>query len=152
MEPKIVSKEAFHVVGIEIRAHVQKHDIPQLWATLGSRVCEIPNLVQPGVAYGLTTSFDPETEEFDYVAGFGVEEVGDVPEGMGSWTVPAATYAAFACTLPTMPEAYNYAYHTWLPESGYQRAAAYEFEFYDKQFDNQDPASELEFFIPIERP
>ena len=149
MEPKIVSKEAFSVVGISIRAHIDKHDIPQLWAQLGSRVREIPHLVQPGVAYGLSTSFDPETGEFEYVAGFGVEQVEDLPEGMGSWDVPAATYAAFTCTLPTMPEAYKYAYETWLPESGYQRAHAYEFELYDEAFDNQNPDSEFAFYIPI---
>jgi AraC family transcriptional regulator len=150
MEPKIVSKEAFSVVGISIRAHVEKHDIPRLWGTLGSRVCEIQHLVQPGVAYGLTTSFDPETGEFDYVAGFGVEQVGHLPEDMGSWDVPAATYAAFTCTLPTMPEMYKHAYETWLPASGYQRARTYEFDFYDEAFDNQDPDSEFEFYIPIE--
>jgi predicted transcriptional regulator YdeE len=152
MEPRIVRLEEFYIVGIEIRAHVQEHDIPQLWGKLGPRVCEIPHLVEPGVAYGLTTSFDPETEEFDYVAGFGVDQIGEVPEGMGSWTVPGATYAAFTCTLQSMPQAYNYAYHTWLPESGHQRAASYEFELYDKEFDNQDPTSEFEFFIPIEQP
>jgi AraC family transcriptional regulator len=152
VEPRILSLEEFYVVGIKTIAHVQSHDLPQLWGKLGSRVCEIPHLVQPGAAYGLITSFDPETEEFEYVAGFGVEKVGEVPEGMGSWTVPAATYAAFTCTLPTMAQAYDHAYNTWLPESGYQRAPTYEFEFYDKEFDNQDPASEFEFFIPIVRP
>ncbi len=152
MEPKIVSKEAFTVVGISIRAHIEKHDIPQLWATLGSRVCEIRHLAEPGAAYGLTTSFAPETGEFDYVAGFGVERAEDVPEGMVGWEVPAATYAAFTCTLPTMPQAYDYAYNTWLPASGYQRAPGFEFECYDEEFDNQDPSAEFEFFIPIERP
>jgi AraC family transcriptional regulator len=150
MEPRMVSKNAFTVVGIKTRAHIEKHDIPELWAKLGPRVCEIPHLVEPGVAYGLTTSLDPESGDFDYVAGFGVEQVGELPVGMGSWEVPAATYAAFTCTLPTMPQAYDYAYRTWLPASGYQRAAGYEFELYDEEFDNQDPDSEFEFYIPIQ--
>ena len=122
MEPKIVSREAFTVVGNSTHARVDKHDLPQLWAKLGSRVGEIQHLAQPGAAYGLTTSFEPETEEFEYVAGFGVEMVEDLPEGMGNWDVPSATYAAFKCTLPTMPQVYQYAYNTWLPASGYQRA------------------------------
>lgn len=151
MEPKIVRKEAFTVVGISTRAHLENNPIPQLWMELGPRAGEIQHFVQPGAAYGLTTSFEPETGEFDYVAGFGVERVEDLPQGMDSWDVPEATYAAFTCTLPTMPQAYQFAYHTWLPASGYQRAPGYEFEFYDEQFDAQDPDSEMQFFIPIER-
>lgn len=150
MEPRIVSKEAFTVVGIGTRAHLEKNEIPQLWISLGSRVGEIRHIAKPSAAYGLTTSFDPDTGKFDYVAGFGVERVENLPQGMASWDVPEATYAVFACTLPTMPQAYDYAYGTWLPASGYQRASSYEFEFYDEQFDAQDPGSEFQIFIPIE--
>jgi predicted transcriptional regulator YdeE len=73
-----------------------------------------------------------------------------LPEGMGRWDVPAAKYAVFACTLPTMGEVMGFAQGTWLPASGYQRAPAYEFELYDEAFDNQDPNSKFEYYIPIE--
>jgi AraC family transcriptional regulator len=145
-----VKKAGFAVVGISVRAHVEKHNIPQLWSTLGTRVEELEHLASPSAAYGLTTCFDEPTGEFEYVAGFEVERVEGLPEGMGSWQVPEARYAVFTCTLPTMPQAHRYAYEIWLPQSDYQRSASMEFERYDERFDPQDPNSEFEFYIPIE--
>jgi AraC family transcriptional regulator len=150
MEPKIVSKPAFSVVGMEIRGHVEDHQVPQLWQALGPRAGEIGHLAQPGAAYGMTLSFDEASGEFDYVAGFEVDRVEGVPEGMGSWEIPAQTYAVFSCTLPTMGELFKHALGTWLPQSGYRRGTGPEFELYDESFDPQDPDSELAYYIPIE--
>ena len=48
-----------------------------------------------------------------------------------------------------MGEVMEFAHGTWLPASGYQRAPTYEFELYDEEFDNQDPGSKFEYYIPI---
>ncbi len=61
----------------------------------------------------------------------------------------AQTYAVFACTLPTIGEAYDMAYQQWLPQSGYRHADGAEFELYDEKFNPQDPAATLYLYIPI---
>jgi AraC family transcriptional regulator len=149
MEPKIVTKSAFTVVGVKYRGKNEKNEIPQLWEQFGPRICEIKRLADPHVAYGVMHNYDEESGEFDYVAGFEVSSVAEVPEGMVSWEVPEQTYAVFTCTLPTLMETFEHAYKTWLPQSGYQRADSPEFELYDENFDSQDENSEMAIYIPI---
>jgi predicted transcriptional regulator YdeE len=104
--------------------------------------------VTPPLAYGVMDHYDPQTGEFDYLAGFGVERVAQLPEGMISRTVPTQTYAVFPCTLPTIMQGIAAA-HAWLKESGTQRAAGPEFEFYDEHFMGDD--STMYIYIPIQR-
>jgi AraC family transcriptional regulator len=149
MEPKIVSRPAFTVVGVLYRGKNEHGEVPQMWDhQLLPRVQEIPHQVTPHLAYGVMDHYDPQTGEFDYLAGFGVERVTELPEGMVSWTVPAQTYAIFSCTLPTVMDGIRAAYG-WLKESGAQRAAGPEFEFYDEHFQGGDSA--LYIYLPIKR-
>ena len=150
MEPKIVSKPAFIIVGMKHSGTNSEGEIPKLWGQFGPRMCEIKHAVEPEVSYGLVTSFDPESKVFDYIAGVQVSNTEEMPEGMVSWEVPAQKYAVFTWTLPGYAEAYKQASETWLPASGYQRASMIEFERYDGDFDPEDPTSELEFYLPIE--
>jgi AraC family transcriptional regulator len=63
--------------------------------------------------------------------------------------VPEGKYAVFTCTLKTIHEAYQYAFQTWLPGSGYQRADGPDFEYYDADFDPDAGHPELYIYIPI---
>jgi AraC family transcriptional regulator len=149
MEPKIVAREAFTVVGMKYHGKNENNEIPQLWDKFGPRAEEIKHIVDPHVAYGVCGNFDDSSHEFDYVAGFEVDSTTEIPEGMVSWDVPAGKYAVFTCTLPTLGETYQHAYHTWLPQSGYQRAPGPEFELYDESFDPEDPSSKMDAYIPL---
>lgn len=149
MEPKIVERSAFTVAGLKYHGNNKNNEIPQLWGQFGQRAGDIKNVVNPHVAYGVMGNFDEESQEFDYIAGMEVEEGADVPQGMAHWHVPSQTYAVFTGTLPNLMETYKYIYETWLPQSGHRHTNGPEFEFYDKTFDPEDPASELEIYIPI---
>ncbi len=92
--------------------------------------------------------YDPQTGEFDYLAGFGVERVTELPNGMVRWDVPAQTYAVLPCTLPTVKEGVGNAYR-WLKQSGTPRGDGPEFEFYDEHFMGGD--STLYIYVPIQR-
>jgi AraC family transcriptional regulator len=148
MEPKIVSKPAFTVVGLLYRGKNQHGEVPQLWEKLLPRVAEIRDQVTPPLAYGVLDHYNPQTGEFDYLAGYGVERVEQLPEGMVRWDVPAQTYAVFPCTLPTVMDGFGAAYG-WLKQSGTQRGDGPEFEFYDEHFMGGDSA--LYIYIPIKR-
>lgn len=149
MEPRIVERKAFSVVGLHHRGKAGGSEIPQLWQSLGPRVPEIKNLVYPSVAYGVCDNMDTSTGEFDYVAGFEVSTPVEVPEGMVACDVQGGKYAVVACTLPTLEQAYTHIYKMWLPQSGFEGTGGTDFEMYGNEFDAQNPASEFEIYIPI---
>lgn len=149
MEPQIVDQPGFIVIGMHYHGRNEQNEIFQMWQALGARMPEIPQVINPEIAYGLSDNVDHDTGEFDYVAGLEVREGTALPEGMVQWEVAGGTYAVFPCTLPTLGEVFDAVYSTWLPKSGYQRADGPEVERYDEHFDPQDPDSQLEVFIPI---
>ena len=149
MEPKIVTRPAFTVVGMLYRGKNENQEIPQLWQAFGPRMGEIVHASKEPIAYGVMDNYDEETGEFDYVAALKVDSAEDIPEGMLSWQIPESKYAVAACSLPTLHETFHELYHEWLPNSGYERAPGPEFELYDERFDNKDPHSELDLYIPI---
>jgi len=149
MDPRIVSWPAFRVVGLKYRGKNEKNEIPQLWQSIGPRVGEIKNIADDHVAYGISANMDESTGEFDYIAGSEVSTAKEIPEGMFCFEVPDAKYAVFSTTLPKIGETFHNAYHTWLPESGYQATGGPELEVYDERFDPQDPDSEFDLYIPV---
>ena len=150
MEPRIVDKLAFTVVGMKCRGTIENNQIPGLWQEFGPRMAEIKGVVSPNVAYGVTLGMDEKSGEFDYVAGMAVTSADDVPDGMVSCEVPEQKYAVFTGTLPTVGQTYQYIYHDWLPQSGYQRTVGPEFELYDENFDPADDSSQMDIYIPIQ--
>ena len=110
MEPKIVSKPAFTVVGMKYRGKNENGEIPQMWGAFMSRAVEVLNKADPHVCYGVCGNMDA-SGAFDYVAGFEVSSDAEVPDGMVSWAIPESKYAVFTCTLPTLGQAFEYAQH-----------------------------------------
>jgi AraC family transcriptional regulator len=149
MEPKIVSRKSFTVVGMHYRGKNEQNEIPQMWQALGPRVPEIKHISNDKVAYGISDNMDPATGEFDYIAGFEVSRVEDLPAGMVNWEVPEGRYALFTTTLPTLGQTFKHAYHEWLPKSGYEHRPGPDFEIYDEEFDPGDPGAEFDIYVPI---
>jgi predicted transcriptional regulator YdeE len=150
-EPKITSKPAYTVIGMKYRGKNEHEEIPQLWGKFMDRAGEIKDKIDPDICYGICDNYDEASGDFDYVAAFEVGGASETPDGMVKWDVPAQTYAVFTCTLPTIREAYDYAYKSWLPESGYQRTAGVEFELYDQEFDPRVPSSPMYLYVPVKK-
>ena len=149
MEPKIVDRPAFTVVGVKYHGKNENNEIPQMWQAFGPWAAKIQHIVNPSICYGISANMDQSTGEFDYIAGVEVDSVADIPEGMVTWDLPGGTYAVVTCTLPTIGETFQYIYHTWLPQSGYQCTGTPDYELYDEKFDPQDPSSTFDLYIPI---
>ncbi len=60
MQPQIITKPAFTVVGLLIHPKPMSPEIPSLWGQFGSRMDEVQHLAEPGVSYGLMDHFDQE--------------------------------------------------------------------------------------------
>lgn len=149
MQPQIVTKPAFTVVGMLLRTTPMSPEIPMLWDRFGPRMDEISHQAEPNASYGLMGNFDEAMSHFDYMAGCSVSEVDALPEGMQPWVVEANTYVVFEATLPTLGQVWGHIYEAWLPASGYQPAAGVTFERYGETFDPTDPASTLSIYLPV---
>ena len=146
MEPKIVSKPAFTVVGLMYHGKNENNEIAQMWGGFNPRSGEIKNVVDG--AFGVCGSTQ-EDGSFKYLAGLAVSKVEDVPAGMDVWEVPAQKYAVFPCMLSNIHETYKHAFETWLPTSGYAYTQGPDYEYYDEDFD-MEKGGPLYIYVPIQ--
>ena len=148
MEPvRLESLPAFHVMGMKYRGNNANQEIKQMWERLNPRAHEIPMTGE--CAYGVCLMLEPQPEDgvFEYIAGFKVEKVDRVPEGMVVIDIPANEYAVFAHrgSLETLGQTYAAILNEWFPRSGYKPAGGYDMEVYTEEFN--DFAQDSVFYI-----
>jgi len=68
-----------------------------------------------GVSFGAA-----DDGSFDYLAGMAVGRVAAAPAGVQVREVPTATYAVFACVVPSIGQTYGYIFGEWRAASGYE--------------------------------
>jgi AraC family transcriptional regulator len=161
LQPQIVTKSAFNVVGCR-RAFISGLSpdannfivIPKLWEEFIERMNEIT--AQAGEeSYGIVHA-RPEAErkhphEMMYIAGVRVAPGNDAPPGMVLYEVPAGLYAVFTHRGPIANLGKTLAgiYREWLPASGYRHGGTCDVELYDRRFNPTAESSEMETWIPI---
>ena len=151
MEPKFITRPAFAIVGMRYFGKNENQEIKALWGVANTRFGELKHIVDDG-AYGICTNIEgAQPGEFEYVAGLKVSNTEDIPEGMVLREQPAQKYAVFTHvgSLETLQATYNYIYHVWLPQSGHQLAATFDFEFYNEDFKDFAPDSRFYIYVPI---
>jgi predicted transcriptional regulator YdeE len=116
----------------------------------GSRLSEIEQRV-PGICYGVVRQAEEDSEQLEYHAAIEVAEVGELPEGMVSVEVPAATYAKFAHRgpAPQIDHTVSYVYSTWLARSGRRHSYGPDLEIYGAEYHPTGEDSRLDYAIPI---
>ncbi len=94
--------------------------------------------------------FNPDAQ-FTKWAGVEVTQLPRLPEGMEILEIPAGLYAVFNYKGASgdVPEAYQYIYGTWIPQSGYDLDDRPHFAVMGEKYRLNDPASEEEIWIPI---
>jgi AraC family transcriptional regulator len=157
MEPKIITKPAFTMVGIRYFGKNEHGEIPELWEVFNQRMTELKGLPnetgEAAIGLCITPEDDPTDGSFEYTAGLIVHKGEDVPDGFVVRHVPEHTYAVFAHKgdLPSLSKTYEYIYETWLPQSGYELAAKLDFEYYNEDFKDFAPDSVFYIYIPIKK-
>jgi AraC family transcriptional regulator len=147
---QIVERPAMTIVGMVVHGKPMNADIPQLWDKFGPRMDSVPQVVHPAVSYGICDNMDPQTNEFDYVAGVEVEPGGPVPDGMVRWEVAGGLYAMIPTSIPNIGDAYGLS-ESLIGDAGYRRLACADYELYDETFDPANPDSVLYLCIPVEK-
>lgn len=82
MKPRLVSREAFTVVGFKCRASKQNNVVPRLWDDFNKVCAGIPHSVKDRTAYGvcyLEEGDAPSGDRFSYLAGVEVSIANDIP-------------------------------------------------------------------------
>lgn len=149
MEPKIIIKESFKIVGYEFKTtlkdNAHSRDIPAFWDKCGTGDTEkilysSQNTVRHG-EYGICVNTTPDSDEFSYVLGVEVFDFSNVKQDMCSIQVPSATYAVF--TTPAVEDkdfvasiegTWKYILEEWFPSSNYEiDDSKLDFEFYDER-------------------
>lgn len=173
MEPKIIEKDEFKVLGIEVKTSFENKNFPELIHNLwdnyfNNKIGEkTPNKTNSNATLGMTTDYDGNGG-FSYFICKEVTNLDDIPQEMVSKVIPSSKYAVFTAKGEDKKELgqklgqiWNHFFQTWLPMSGYtQRGlckpgstspydekADADFELYDERF--TDNGFEVDVYIPI---
>jgi predicted transcriptional regulator YdeE/DNA-binding transcriptional MerR regulator len=155
MEPKIVNRPAFKVIGLSYIGKNEHGEIGQMWGQFNQRSSEVRN-INDKEAFGLcfsTVAGGAKPGEFEYVAGFEVADGQAIPAGMVYRQVPAYKYAVFTHhgKLDKLGETYQYIYNTWLAQSGLQiHPDKFDMEIYDEDFELGADNSRFYIFVAIQ--
>ncbi len=140
---------AFKVMGLKYRGINANQEIAQMWAELNKRIQEIPMSgdCAYGVCFVLNNTFGGE---FEYVAGFKVDDSANIPQGMVVVDVPANRYAVFAHrgSIDTLRQTYHDICDVWWPSSGYT-PCGYDMEVYTDEWKGFSPDSVFYIYEPV---
>ena len=160
MEPKILERPAFQVVGKKTWISGQDNSLfGRFWEQCRAEglfdVFEQVGGFRPGPQTGGVTlgvscvERDPAKRKFYYLIAI------ESPEpvlGLETYTVPASRWAVFECHGPvpeSIVQAEMYAFMEWLPNAQYAHAFAPEMEVYPPGSDGQSEDNYCEFWLPI---
>ena len=141
MQPKIVSREAFRVMGVVGHFGSAAEDFGPLWEKEYMSFHDQIEPLSTGEGwYGVYLGAD-HAKPIDYLAGMAVREAAVAPEGVEAREVPAALYAVSECTLREIGPTYGYLWGQWLQSSAYEQdTSKLGFDFYPPgTFDGTSP-------------
>lgn len=163
MEPKLITKPKFHIIGYELKTRnidgQNNKDIPKFWQLyLQKKLYEnIPNPLNCKEELGICTDFSPETGEFVYLIGMEVAEGTPAPKGLVSRSFPEMQYAVFttpkaddATFTSSIQSTWNYAFTEWFPQSGYEHAGVLDIELYDERC-HRTENKVMDIYIPVKQ-
>jgi predicted transcriptional regulator YdeE len=147
MEPKIVSREAFNVMGVVGHFESAGKNFGPLWQGYMSHHEQIEPLSAGEGHYGVYLGAD-HSSPIDYLAGMAVQAGADVPEGVELRKLPAATHAVFSCSFQQLGPTYGYIWGKWLQSSAYaQDTSRFGFDSYAPGTDGGE--STVEIWLPV---
>ena len=120
MEPKIVEKEAFWVMGVGVRGNPMQLDYGDIWGRQFGPVAQtLMALSTDGSFYGAYFGTGEEGV-VDMVAGVAVRPDAQAVEGLAKRELPASTYAVFECTMAEIGQTWGHIEGQWKPASEYE--------------------------------
>jgi AraC family transcriptional regulator len=168
MKPRILDKGETLLVGMSFfgdpfqmsGAWTEENEIGRLWnrfmafvASEGERIKHVrcPSTSVEAHVYGDDALV---TGTWEIFIGVEVGRLEDVPLELVVKVLPASTYAVFTLEGEAIGGDWNSLIYTeWMPDSGYEMAHSYAFQYYDERFKGVDDLanSVLDVYIPVKR-
>ncbi|MFZ5352979.1 MAG: AraC family transcriptional regulator [Bacillota bacterium] len=118
IEPLIIEKDSFLLVGMEYRGNNSNYEIPKLWNKFRSRISKINCRVNHNVTYGFEDT-DENTNPGDlrYLAGIEVSNIDCIPDNMVIRKVEKSSYAVFPikAIVDSIPKSIRQIYTVYIP-------------------------------------
>jgi len=154
IEPRVVIKDAFVVMGMAYFGANRSGEISDLWIEFLKHMKEIEHIKTPGVTLGVcdhVDDYDPELSEFSYITCIEIEDYTKIPANMIVKKIPKQKYVVFTHkgNVENLEDTYRYIYGTYFFKSEYELADAPDFELYDERFMMDDCNSEMDIYIPV---
>lgn len=147
LEPKIVRREAFAVMGVVGHFASAAEDFGPLWDEYMGHHDAIAALSVDEGHYGVYLGAD-HTVPIDYMAGMAVAAVTRAPAGVTVLEVPPALYAVFACSFRAIGQTYGHIWDEWLRSSAYEQdRSAHGFDYFPPGTTDGD--SPIEIWFPV---
>jgi AraC family transcriptional regulator len=154
MEAKIVTLGPLCLAGQPYFGNPEGGAFGKAWERFNTDAVPVPGRVAPGVYYGLEV-YGPEfmsEHVWTYMPAVEVGDLSNLPGLLFGKTLPACRYVVVTAEhgLASIPEAFMYAYNTWIPNSNYEVAYPFDFELYDDaRFHGDGPDEQIDVYIPI---
>jgi predicted transcriptional regulator YdeE len=161
MKKELAKKPEIKMIGLTARTNNKNEMNPQIAkiGTLagrywGQNIAQlIPDRKNPGVTLAVYHDYkSDEHGDYSYFIGEEVASFTEIPEGLESLTIPAATYQKFTTNAGTMPNvvinAWQKIWQMTAVDFGGPRAYLADFEWYDQRA--MDPANtSLDVYVGI---
>jgi predicted transcriptional regulator YdeE len=147
MEPKIVQRQAFTVMGVIGHFASAGENFGPLWQEYMQHHEQIEPLSDREGHYGVYLGAD-HSGPIDYLAGMVVRDAAETPEGVETRQIPGATFAVFECTFQQLGPTYGYIWGEWLQSSAYtQDTSKLGFDYFAPG--TTDGGSTVEIWFPV---
>ena len=167
MEPQLIDKDQIILVGFSFFGDpfklsggwTEENEIGRLWkrfmAYLEEDGQQMQHVHAGGGFYELHID-QPEMErsgEYEVFVGLEVDRLEAVPVRLSIKILPSTKYAVFTLAGQQIVADWSKEMGDWLARSGYQRAYAYGFQYYDERFKSMQQLDEsvLDVYVPIRR-
>ncbi len=157
MQPEIKTLLPKKFIGKRITMSLANNKTAELWKSFMPRRHEIKNVVSTDLFSLQTYSpdyfkvFNPNNE-FEKWALSEVSDNNEIPNDMEVFNLEGGLYAVFFYKgLNTDPSIFQYIFSEWLPKSEYTLDNRPHFEILGAKYKNNDPESEEEIWVPIQK-
>lgn len=159
MQPRIEILAEKKLIGQRARMSFANNKTAVLWQSFMPRRKEIENCVGKALfslevydSISFFADFNPLTE-FDKWAAVEVANLGVIPTNMEALLLPGGLYAVFIHQglANEGQKTYEYIFRDWLPNADFMLDDRPHFALMGEKYKNNDPNSEEEIWIPIQK-
>jgi predicted transcriptional regulator YdeE len=150
MDQKIVSKENFKIIGIEVHMSNETAmiEIPRLWENFYAKKIKdrIPNKINNDVLAVYTDYEGNHTKPYSYLLCCEVNSLDVIPEGMIGKEILSAQYEMFTAKGKMPDKIVEMWQRIWDPDIEKRRAYVADFEVYGEKYGDPEN-SEVEIYV-----